>query len=59
MDVQISHDITAQSAGAVEYTNCISVDPPNECLGYDAKQFDGEVPVMLWEICVKIIRDFN
>ena len=32
----------AQSTGAVEYTDCT-----NECLGYDAKQFDGEVPVIL------------
>ena len=44
----------AQLAGAVEYTDCTSAegqDPhPNECPGYDTKQFDGEVPVMqqLW-----------
>ena len=40
----------AQSAGAVEYTDCISAggqDPPNECLGYDTKQSDGEVPAVL------------
>ena len=30
----------AQSAGAVEYTHCFSA-------GYDTKQSDGEVPVML------------
>ena len=39
-----------KSVGAVEYTNCISAeeqDPHNECLGYDTKQSDGEVPVML------------
>ena len=38
----------AQSAGAVEYTNCI----PNACPGYDTKQYDGEAPVMLelWEM---------
>ena len=34
----------AQSAGAVEYTICT---PPNECPGYDIKQSDGEVLVML------------
>ena len=33
----------AQLAGAVEYTDSI----PNECPGYDSKQSDGEVPVML------------
>ena len=45
----------AQLAGAVEYTDCTSAegyDPPhththNECSGYDTKQSDGEVPVML------------
>ena len=31
----------AQSAGAIEYTNC------NKCPGYDTKQSDGEGPVML------------
>ncbi len=34
----------AQSAGAVEYTDCTSAegqDPPNECPGYDTKQSDG------------------
>ena len=36
-----------QSAVAVEYIDCISADSPNECLGFDAKQFDGEAPVML------------
>ena len=36
---QFSHFIT-QSAGAVEYTN-------NENPGYDTKQSDGDVPVML------------
>ena len=34
----------AQSAGAAEYTDYIS---PSECLGYDAKQSDGEALVML------------
>ena len=41
----------AQSAGAVEYTNCISAEesdlPPNECPEYDIKQSDAEAPVML------------
>ena len=32
----------SQSEGALEYT-----DTPNECPGYDTKQSDGEVPVML------------
>ena len=32
-----------QSAGAIEYTNCLSALFP----GYDTKQFDGEVPVIL------------
>ena len=44
-----------QSAGVVEYTDCTSAeewDPCNECPGYDIKQSDGEVPVMLglWEM---------
>ena len=40
----------AQSAGAVEYTDFTSsegLDPRNECPGYDTKQSDGEVPVIL------------
>ena len=39
----------AQSAGAVEYTDCTSAEgtPLNECPAYDIKQSDGEVPVML------------
>ena len=38
----------AQSAGATEYTNCISADPNlNECPGYNNKESDGEAPVML------------
>ena len=42
----------AQSAGAVEYTDCFSAEgedlpPPNECPGYDTKQSDGEVPAVL------------
>ena len=43
--------IIAKSAGAVEYTDCNSVegqDPtPNECPRYDTKQSDDEAPVML------------
>ena len=37
------------SAGAVEFTDCISAEgyPPNKCLEYDTKQSDGEVPVIL------------
>ena len=39
----------AHLAGAVEYTEFISAESktPNECSGYDSKQSDGEVPVML------------
>ncbi len=40
----------AQTAGSVEYTNCTSAErkyPINEYPGYDTKQSDGEVPVML------------
>ena len=40
----------AQSAEAAEYTDCISAkryDSPNECPGYNTKQSDGEVSVML------------
>ena len=39
-----------QSTGAVEYTDCTSTekkDTPNECSGYDTKQSDGQVPIML------------
>ena len=39
-----------QLAGAAEYTDCISAegsDTPSECPGYDTKQSDGKVPVML------------
>ena len=39
-----------QSAGAAEYTDCISAEgknSPNKCPGYDTKQSDGEVPVIL------------
>ena len=40
----------AQSAGAIEYTECISaeiLDSLNKCPGYDTKQSDGEAPGML------------
>ena len=33
-----------QSAGAAEYTDCIS---PTECSGYDTKQSEGDTPVRL------------
>ena len=36
-------NVLAQSAGAVEYTDCTS----NECPRYDTKQSDGEVPAVL------------
>ena len=42
-----------QSAGAVEYTNCISAeghDSPNECPRYNNKQSDGEVSVIFWAL---------
>ena len=37
----------APSAGAVQYTDCISADSPNECPGNDSKEFDGDSPLML------------
>ena len=45
----------AQSAEAVEYTDCFSAegsDSSNECHVYDTKQPDGEASVMLelWEM---------
>ena len=43
--------ITAQLAWDVEYTDCIYSKSKNllhnECPGYDIKQYDGEVPVIL------------
>ena len=47
-----SNKLFTQSAGAVEYTDCtfnrgLRPPPTNECSGYDTKQSDGEVPVML------------
>ena len=41
----------ANSARAVEYTHFFSLEglkTPNECLGYDTKESDNEVPVMLY-----------
>ena len=51
----ISRTLTAQSAEAVEYTDCISAEEynsSNECPGYDIKQSDVEPPVILelWEM---------
>ena len=41
----------AQSAGAIEYTDCTSAEgynpTPSESPGYDTKRSDGEVPVIL------------
>ena len=42
--------VFVQSAGSEEYTTYISAeeyDPPKECHGYDTKQSDSEIPVML------------
>ena len=42
--------LLSQSVTTVEYTDCTSaegLDSPNKCPGYDTKQSDGEVPVML------------
>ena len=42
--------VRSQLAGAVEYTDCISAeeyDSLNECSRHDAKQSDGEAPVLL------------
>ena len=50
------NDSNAQSAGAVEYTECISAEgenpPHHNGPGFDTKQCDGEAPVMLglWKI---------
>ena len=42
---------TAQSAGDVAYTDCVSAEeldtPPNECHDKDIEQSDDEAPVML------------
>ena len=45
-----SIEIVTQSAGVVEYTECITAERQyslNECPRYDPKQSDGEAPVML------------
>ena len=49
MQLEITRLNIAQSAGAAEYTNYTSAEgyDPNESPGYDTKQSDGEVPVML------------
>ena len=47
LNIQYSLVYVAKLAGIVEYTDCTSADPANKCLGYDIKQSDGEVPVML------------
>ena len=44
MSLQI---IFAQSAEAVEYTDCRVRPPTNECPAYDNKQSDGQVLLML------------
>ena len=47
----LPNPVIAQSAGAVEYTDCTSAEgldpPPNESPGSDTKQSDGEVPAVL------------
>ena len=53
--IVFSNEYFVPSVGAVKYTNCFSangLDCSNECLGYDTKQLDGEVSVMLevWRI---------
>ena len=44
----------AHSAGALEYTDCISAEglgTPNECSGYDTELSNGKAPVLeLWGI---------
>ena len=45
-----THTDIVQSAGAVEYTDCISAGgtpTPNECPAFDTKQSDGKVSVRL------------
>ena len=42
--------LSAQSAGVVEYTDCVSAEgktPTQQVSWYDIKQSDGEAPVML------------
>ena len=50
LSVILSQIGLVESAGAAEYTNCISAEGvrlPNECPGYDTKQSDAEDSVML------------
>ena len=50
MEGSIKQKRLAQLAGAVEYTDCISVEgnpPSNKCSVYEIKQSDGETQVML------------
>ena len=47
--IDVTRGKVALSAGAAEYTDCISVEEQgslNECPGYDTKQFESEAPVM-------------
>ena len=50
--IYLTHSLSfslAQLVGVVEYTDCFSAEgkTPNECPGYDTKQSDNEVQVML------------
>ena len=49
-DIKIFLNATAQTAGAVEYIDCISTEmynpTPNQYPGDDTKQYDGEAPAM-------------
>ena len=51
-EIRFINNKKAQSAVAVEYTNCISTEGeyfPNKCPGYDLKPSDGETLVLeLW-----------
>ena len=54
MNLLIHTPAILQSAGAVEYTDCIFAQgypPPSKSPDYDIKQSDGEAPIMmeLWE----------
>ena len=39
--------ILPSQLGAVAYTDCRGIRPPNECPGYETIQSDGEVSVIL------------
>ena len=48
---------SAQLAGSIEYTYCISAEwwdpPPNECPGYDIKLLDGDAPALeIWGMLI-------